>query len=227
MSKDTSEILESQINEAHSVSLMNHWVLGMTNTTTDYFDDTECKGFKDCVMFAFSSIYDLFIDNSIPGVDISRNITSDLENVFLELLGNDSWSIPESHEKSSLIMYELNKLNETNKWCATAPIALTEITNKTALFGASLNLSCIVSGNPNPSIKWFFNNTLIENAGDYELTVVDLDHKSQGLYRCEAENFIASITSNDVAVKIIGKFSFSNFVQNLQKKITSVKTVYV
>ncbi|CAC5378019.1 unnamed protein product [Mytilus coruscus] len=160
----------------------------MTNTSRDYFDETECYDFKDCVLYSFS--HDLFDDDTIPDLEFSRNATTILEDQFSELLLNSSRSIKETNRF----------LNYSNVFCAVPPNVSIEDPNQIALLGSSINIICNVTGDPRPKISWYHNGTLLFGANQDVLLLNNIQQIQEGIYNCIAENVVANISSNDAEI---------------------------
>jgi hypothetical protein len=60
----------------------------MDNITGNYFNESECIGFEDCVSYAFNVLDDLFYDDTIQNSQINRNLTSHIKSNFQTLVQN-------------------------------------------------------------------------------------------------------------------------------------------
>lgn len=56
----TNEMTQSGINEANALAVIQFWIFELENTTTEYFNKSDCANFRDCVLYAISVLYDLF-----------------------------------------------------------------------------------------------------------------------------------------------------------------------
>ncbi|CAG2200421.1 unnamed protein product [Mytilus edulis] len=65
VTKFAYNMIDSGIDQANSIPLINVWILEMENNTFHFFDANECSNFQDCLQYAFSILYDLFSDESI------------------------------------------------------------------------------------------------------------------------------------------------------------------
>ncbi|XP_071163252.1 uncharacterized protein [Mytilus edulis] len=195
-----AELLETQMADADSISVIDHWIYGMTNTSRDYFDETECYDFKDCVLYSFSHLHDLFDDGTIPDLEYSRNATIILEDQFAELLFNSSRSIKDTNRLLIEVSEVLTRLNYSNIFCATPPNVSIEDPSQIALLGSSINIICNVTGDPRPKVSWYHNGTLLLGANEDVLLLSNIQQIQAGIYNCIAENVVANISSNDAKI---------------------------
>ncbi|CAG2207561.1 unnamed protein product [Mytilus edulis] len=195
-----AELLETQMAYADSISVIDHWIYGMTNTSRDYFDETECYDFKDCVLYSFSHLHDLFDDDTIPDLEYSRNATAILEDQFSELLFNSSRSIKDTNRLLIEVSEWLTRLNYSNIFCAVPPNVSIEDPSQIALLGSSINIICNVTGDPRPKVSWYHNGTLLLGANEDVLLLSNIQQIQAGIYNCIAENVVANISSNDAKI---------------------------
>ncbi|XP_052087692.1 uncharacterized protein LOC127724683 [Mytilus californianus] len=195
-----AELLDTQMADEDSISVIDHWIHGMTNTSRDYFDETECYDFKDCVLYSFSNLHDLFDDDTLPDIEYSRNATAILEDQFSELLFNSSRSIKDTNRLLVEVSEWLTRLNYSNVFCAVPPNVSIEDPNQIALLGSSINIICNVIGDPRPRISWYHNGTLLISANQDVLLLNNIQQIQGGIYKCLAENVVANVSSNDAEV---------------------------
>ena len=69
---------------------------------------------------------------------------------------------------------------------------------------SSVNLSCVVSGSPQPSVQWFKDNSPLSGQvyPFYFIQSVELDDR--GVYHCEGVNSEGSVVSNPAVLNILG-----------------------
>ena len=69
---------------------------------------------------------------------------------------------------------------------------------------SSVNLTCVVSGSPQPSIQWYKDNAPLpgEVYPSYYIQSVELDDR--GVYHCKAMNSEGSVVSNAAVINILG-----------------------
>lgn len=79
---------------------------------------------------------------------------------------------------------------------------------ETPVVGSMLSVRCIATGEPAPTIKWFFNDKPASDQGFMatkdSLIGLGLTLKQDGIYRCEATNHFGTIFK-EKAIKIRSK----------------------
>ncbi|CAC5403143.1 unnamed protein product [Mytilus coruscus] len=195
-----AELLDSQMADADTMSVIDHWIHGMTNTSRDFFDETECSDFKDCVLYSFFHLHDIFDDETIPDLEYSRNLTTILEDQFLELLLNNSRSIKDTYRLLVEVTELLTRLNNANLFCAVPPNVSITVQNTIALLGSSISIICNVIGDPRPIINWYHNGSLLFGANQDVLLLINIQQIQEGIYKCIAENIVANVSSNDTEI---------------------------
>ena len=196
------ELIDKEINEVNSVLIVGYWLVGMENLTTNYFEENECSGFEDCVLYAFSSLYDLFIDGSLGDGELNRNLTSSLENEFLKLIENTTMPVTAVYTLSADIIDGLSDLKTSQLFCSKAPEITNLPRNITVLATSDTNLICDATGDPMPKIVWYQNDVVLENQSILELT--NISELQKGTYKCTAEN-VVSLISSEIFVTVQGK----------------------
>ncbi|CAC5419922.1 Fibrillin-1 [Mytilus coruscus] len=196
-------MVDSGIDEANSLPLVNLWMLGMENFTFDFFDENDCSNFQDCLQHAFSVFYDLFSDDSIENTESNKNLTVTIEDNILMLILNDSLSIQDMYKISLKINDSLNDLMEANMFCSTPPTFSSPLHNTTVLVGDYLSLLCNATGDPDPAISWFFNDKRLQNETNPELRYDQATTVLSGQYRCIAGNVVLNTTSDKAYVNVI------------------------
>jgi hypothetical protein len=196
------ELIDKEINEVNSVPIVGYWIVGMENLTTTYFEENDCSGFEDCVLYAFSSLYDLFIDGSLGDGELNRNLTSSLENEFLKLIENTNMPVTAVYTLSADIIDGLSDLKTSQLFCSKAPEITNLPRNITILATSNTNLICDATGDPMPQITWYHNDVVLENQSILELT--NISELQKGTYKCTAENVVSLIWS-EIFVTVQGK----------------------
>ena len=85
-----------------------------------------------------------------------------------------------------------------------APIISPEVMNQTLNEGSNAVFICNVTGEPVPTIRWYFNDDLLEDViskhiiATYELQILDVQSLDVGTYTCNATNEVSSDTSSGV-----------------------------
>ena len=79
---------------------------------------------------------------------------------------------------------------------------------------SSVNLTCLVSGNPQPTIQWYKDGEVIKHEMSQYYVIESVDIADRGSYWCTASNSLGSITSNTALVNIHGiqQYLFSLYV---------------
>ena len=76
-------------------------------------------------------------------------------------------------------------------------------------------LSCNATGNPEPTITWTKNGTLISNNSrisspqEKQLTITNVNRTDSGEYRCVASNSLGNDTSSAATVNVLCKYSMT------------------
>ena len=79
-----------------------------------------------------------------------------------------------------------------------------EVMDQTLNEGSNAVFICIVTGEPYPTIRWYFNGDLLEGSTSkhiivtYELLVLNVQSSDVGTYTCNATNVVSSDTSSAV-----------------------------
>jgi hypothetical protein len=183
----------------------------MSNISSEYFNASQCNGFKDCVLYAISELYTTFEDEDIPNVDNIRKAILDLEYILIELFQNQSSLIEELAAAMDSVMSSITFINETNPFCSEAPIFLTELKNQTVLIGTDVYITCNVTGSPFPNIKWFMEDNLLPNETEMQLVINNVTVNDSGVYRCEVGNVVANLTSANAYLQVVTYGNFYKF----------------
>ena len=95
-----------------------------------------------------------------------------------------------------------------------APYISPEVMNQTQNEGSNASFTCQVTGEPVPTIIWYFNGTLVDEANTMKytismmslntttnsstLTIMNVQSSDVGTYTCDATNIVSSNTSSGV-----------------------------
>ena len=93
-----------------------------------------------------------------------------------------------------------------------APMINSEVMDETQNEGDTASFSCQATGEPVPTISWYFNGNLLVNGTEYiisimslntttissTLTIMNVQSSDVGTYTCNATNVISSDTSSAV-----------------------------
>jgi hypothetical protein len=69
---------------------------------------------------------------------------------------------------------------------------------------SSVNLTCIVSGSPQPSIQWFKDNAPLPGEVYPSYFIQSVELNDRGVYHCVAINSVGSVESNGAVINILG-----------------------
>ncbi|XP_053408335.1 uncharacterized protein LOC123559761 [Mercenaria mercenaria] len=197
------ESLNAEKESIESVNFLEIWLNAMSNTSSEYFNATECSGFKDCVLYAISELYAAFEAEDFPNIDNVRQYIINLEGILIELFQNQSSLIGDSDVAMDNIMSNVTYLEEVNPFCSEAPVFQTELRNQTVLNGTDMIFTCNVSGSPYPKIQWFTNNKILLNETSIELIIANVTVNDSGEYTCLAGNVVANITSRVAYLEVV------------------------
>lgn len=203
--KEANDISHMSVNQAENLPLIEHWFNAMENETSDYFNESQCHDFSDCTLYAFSVLNDLLSDDSLDNSDANQNLLKTIEDNYLQLNVNSSLTVTEIYQTGIDIIENLTKLENGTMFCSTAPSFTTTISNVTVFAGSDIKLVCDVTGDPYPEIRWYCNDTLMENITDRELIMLDSRKVFSGAYKCVAENIVARLPSSVAFVRVIGR----------------------
>jgi len=67
----------------------------------------------------------------------------------------------------------------------------------------SVNLTCVASGNPQPSIAWYKDGRIIPGEGSPLLVIQEVELSDRGVYNCTATNSLGT-TSSSAVINING-----------------------
>ncbi|VDH99149.1 Hypothetical predicted protein [Mytilus galloprovincialis] len=196
------DMINSGIDEANSLPIISSWLFEMENVTVDFFDTNDCFNFQDCLQHTFSVLYDQFADISIEKTELSRNITVEIEDIFVKLILNDSLSTVDIYEITSHLSVYLIELSDANMFCSLPPTFNSVLQNQTFLSGDTLSIICNVSGDPYPRIWWYYNDSLLHNETTNELHYFEPTTTRSGFYSCIAGNFVTNITSKTAYIYV-------------------------
>ena len=85
--------------------------------------------------------------------------------------------------------------------------SIQQIADKAIIEGGSVNLSCIASGIPSPSVSWVKVSSGQRTDGT-ELVLTNINRSEAGEYRCEASNLCANATES-ATVDVLCKSSMN------------------
>ena len=94
-----------------------------------------------------------------------------------------------------------------------APVISPDVIDQTLNEGDNAVFICSVTGEPDPIIRWYFNDGLLEDdttkyiIATYELQILDVQSSDVGAYTCNATNVVSSVTSSGI-LTVRGKSAY-------------------
>ena len=82
------------------------------------------------------------------------------------------------------------------------PVFVTQPSEEAVLLGDRANFSCIVTGEPQPSITWRKDGTILTDEKTPYLIIASVETGNRGFYSCEASNSEGTITSGEALLRI-------------------------
>ncbi|CAC5392959.1 unnamed protein product [Mytilus coruscus] len=131
VTKVAYDMINSGMDEANSLPIISSWLFEMGNVTVDYFDTNDCFAFQNCLQHTFSVLYDQFADISIEKTELSRNITVEIEDIFVKLILNDSLSTVDIYQITSHMSNNLIELSDANMFCSSPTKFVSVLQNQT------------------------------------------------------------------------------------------------
>ena len=201
----SSESTNEELAGAESVQILNHWLTAMENTTNDYFNDSECVRFRDCVHHSIALLYDLYTEEDLPEIETIKSTITSLEDYILDVFQNASSSISETFNASASIMKDIQFLADSNLFCSSAPVFVTTLENFTATVGSDVVMHCHVSADPAPTFWWYRDGDYMLGQSRDTVLIPNVTADSAAVYQCTAGNIVANITSQEAHVIVISK----------------------
>ena len=90
-----------------------------------------------------------------------------------------------------------------------------EPSDQNVTFGSLINLTCIVTGSPQPIISWFKDGQQISNITTPFYIIPSIQTTDRGQYYCRASNSLQTITSREALVIIRGEI-YHKYSGNVQ-----------
>ena len=196
--KDLSKsMLQNEIDSMDHSALLDNWILLMENETKSFFSKTECVEFRDCILYATSEIYDLYIEDDHPNVTEIKQAVNELEDMFIDIIQNTSQNIIRIYNLSVSISLNLKLMNELNVFCSIPPKFQSALENTTVVRGQSVSLKCDAYGNPAPRFWWLKNDEFMPGIFDNILMIQNATDGDKAMYKCIAGNVVANLTSSE------------------------------
>ena len=67
-----------------------------------------------------------------------------------------------------------------------------------------VNLTCVASGSPQPTIQWYKDNALLQGEVFPSYVIQSVELNDRGVYHCEATNDLGTVRSQTAVVNILG-----------------------
>ena len=195
--------LNQMMEALESINFLDNWLDTMSNITEEYFNVTECAGFKDCVLYTISMIYNIYEDEDVPAIKEIRASVLDLEKVLIELFQNETQSISKVSIALESVTSEITYLSEANPFCSSAPTFLSHLENQTVLNSTDVVFTCNATGDPFPEFWWFKNGEYLPLEKQINVTLLSVSTDDSGIYTCLAGNVVANLTSNEAHLLVL------------------------
>lgn len=199
----TIENLDALLESTESIDFVDTWFAAMKNESAKYFNASQCVGFEDCVLYAISTLYDLFEAENVPDLDEIRSTILNLETVIIELFQNETHAVSSVSGSIVAVSSNVSYLSNVNPFCSTAPAFLSDIENMTVLNSTKVILTCDATGDPSPQFWWLKDEEFIHGENQMNLTIFSASVEDSGVYTCIAGNVVANISSNDAVLLVL------------------------
>ncbi|XP_053380098.1 uncharacterized protein LOC128548733 [Mercenaria mercenaria] len=200
----SAQIVDAEKKAVESVNYQSAWFSSMKNMTREYFNESECEDFQDCIFYSISNLYALYESEDLPNITNIQKSILELERILLETFQNESSSIMDTSVAMGYIVSHINDLVSMNLFCSEAPQFLTLLQNQTALNGSDVQFYCHVTGDPKPNYSWLKNDTIIPGEFSSRITITDVTDKDTfDKYNCVAGNVVANVTSNGGYITVV------------------------
>ncbi|KAH3801285.1 hypothetical protein DPMN_154933 [Dreissena polymorpha] len=204
MSNVYSKVMTSQKNETSTMEITMFWVHIMDNISRDYYEESTCINFMDCMHYSITILYELFDGENITNMEQSLETISEIENLLLNITTEHKITSNEVFKIANNLNANLTLLKELNMFCSTPPVMQSQLQNQTGSTGTRITLLCDVTGNPMPSVTWYKKTNLLVNETLKTLTIQNASSDDAGVYHCLSSNIVATIASNDAWIHVLG-----------------------
>jgi hypothetical protein len=205
----SSNSVDDEMKSVETIDYQNAWFTSMKNMTRDYFNESECEDFQDCIFYAISNLYVIYESETIPNISNIQRSILDLESLLVETFQNESSSIIDTASTFEYVIFNINGLVSMNLFCSEAPKLVKQLHNQTVLYGSDVTLFCNATGDPEPDFIWLRNEMIIPGESSNILTILNVTEiDSYDKYNCIAGNVVANITSSDAYINVVlqGKY---------------------
>ncbi|XP_060567616.1 uncharacterized protein LOC132726321 [Ruditapes philippinarum] len=198
-----NKAVDDEIVSLEKIDFRNTWFTSLINMTKDYFNNSECENFQDCIFYSISNLYVLYESENFPNISSIQDSIVDLENLLIEIFQNESFSVIDTSVAYENALFHINKLVSMNLFCSDAPKFVKQLQNQTVLYGSNVTFFCNAAGDPELDFIWLVNDTIIPGESSNVLTVLNVtENDSYEKYNCMAGNIVANITSSDAYISI-------------------------
>lgn len=204
-SNEINPLIRKQIENANKFMVVSQWISAMNNLTEAFFDKETCVSFIDCAHHSITILYEQFGGFVTKRKNIHLSSISKFEDTFLSLISNFSHTIEDAAELADKLDLRLNYLKEATLFCSKPPLALSPLKSQIIQYGATLNMTCNVTGEPFPTIQWYKDDEVMTGRTESVLTIKNVSRNDAGRYRCAATNIVTTLVFSDARVRVIGK----------------------
>lgn len=196
--------VNAETNTVESIDYMTIWFTHMKNITINYFKESDCVGFVDCIFHSISSLYELYEYETADNVTEIRDIIADLEEVLINTFQNKTTTILGAANVTKYVLEKLNRMADTNIYCSEPPRFISRLRNRTVILGSDLTIACDAEGNPPPTYDWFVNGTYVSGKHANELLLINVseNYNNTAVY-CNARNLVTDVTSEVAYIFIV------------------------
>ncbi|KAL4233095.1 signal peptide protein [Mactra antiquata] len=189
----------------HTLNKMNtvvNWFIGLKNLTNNL--PIRCFGLSDCITKSLSNMSYLVGDLYNPNADNVRQSIQILQNNFKKLLNISSTMHPK--DVGRVIgdsTKEIERMNESNPFCHTAPTIKENPKSANVLEGNSVTFSCVADGSTPLAYQWYKNKDPLYNETKETLVLEDIKRADNGseVY-CVVSNIVADIKSRNSIITV-------------------------
>ena len=196
-------LIKTEMESIESSPILTSWLLAMENVSKDFFDDTVCVNFRDCIFYAVSELYDLYQEDNHPNISEIKDAIMNLEDSLLNVLQNTSQTIQKVYNISVSISSNLRLLSDLNVFCSEPPRFLYPMVNVTVVRGHTASIKCHVTADPSPAYWWYRNEERMEEERSSILIIVNATEDDEAKYQCMGGNVVANITSNAAYLHVV------------------------
>ena len=205
MANFSRQVTKSNIESVRSDRLLASWAVAIENGTQNFFNESQCKDFSDCIFYAVSALYEIHLEENYENIARSKEIIGNLENNVLKVIGVDSLNISEIYSISESILSNIEELKSNIIFCKAPPIFTTEPRNVTSLVGRNVTFYCNASSEDRVlQYSWYKDGQLLPSLSGHEFTLTQVSVDDEGFYECVVGNEVANVTSRRAFLTVTG-----------------------